>query len=72
MPAPKRFAHIHVCTCTYMPYKDGSRNWVRRPGGKKLRSISWGTYQNVRVGQIASVEGAKLRLPRRRQEALHN
>jgi len=28
-----------------------------------LKSIIWGTYQNVRVGQISGAEGAKLRLP---------
>ena len=27
-----------------------------------MRSKSWGAYENVRVGQTASAEGAKLRL----------
>jgi len=31
-----------------------------------LRSRSWGAFHNVRVGQIASTEGAKLRLPKAR------
>src|SRR6218665_940731 len=31
-------------------------------GGGKLRSRRWGAYQSVRVGQIASAEGAKLPL----------
>ena len=43
-------------------YGVGSRNWVRGAWSWKLRSRSWGAYQNVRVGKIASAEGAKLRL----------
>src|SRR6218665_498474 len=37
-------------------------------GGKEVewRFRSWDTYQNVRVGVIASAEGAKLRLPKAR------
>jgi len=34
--------------------RSGSRNWEFRRG--KLRYRSWGTYQNVRVGQIASIK----------------
>src|SRR6218665_2485256 len=58
--------YSYFVNSTDLMYGVGSRNSVRGTWRGKLRSRSWDAYRNVRVGQIASAGGAKLRLPKAR------